>query len=216
MDENEIISNANAEDIPASEADLAEFDREWDGDSPDGLFTEADGNDTTDAPPAEDSFTLKHLGEVTTVDRDRVIALAQMGLDYDRIRAERDALRPLREQTRDMERALADIADEKNTSVAQLVEGSRLSDESRRGLSLQEFARERSDVRAEDIPAGVWQEFFRSGDLSAAYAKYENTLLRASLDQQRQADKNAARSTGSMASGGECGGKDAFDEGWGE
>ena len=40
-----------------------------------------------------DLFTLKHLDERRTVNREEVIALAQKGLDYDRIRAKYDALR---------------------------------------------------------------------------------------------------------------------------
>ena len=41
--------------------------------------------------PKEDSYTLKHLDETRTVGRDEVIALAQKGMDYDRIREQRDA-----------------------------------------------------------------------------------------------------------------------------
>lgn len=38
-------------------------------------------------PPEPETFTLKHLDEVRTVNRDEVIALAQKGMDYDRIRS---------------------------------------------------------------------------------------------------------------------------------
>ena len=51
---------------------------------------------TDDAEPAmnpraekgagDESFTLRHLGETKSVGRDEVIALAQKGMDYDRIR----------------------------------------------------------------------------------------------------------------------------------
>ena len=40
--------------------------------------------------PAEGTYTLKHLDETRTVGRDEVIALAQKGMDYDRIREQRD------------------------------------------------------------------------------------------------------------------------------
>lgn len=39
-----------------------------------------------------DQFTLKHLDEVKTVSRDEVIALAQKGMDYDRVRQKMDDL----------------------------------------------------------------------------------------------------------------------------
>jgi hypothetical protein len=44
------------------------------------------------------TFTLKHLDEVRTVDKDEVVKLAQKGLDYDRIRNERDQLREYRKE----------------------------------------------------------------------------------------------------------------------
>ena len=40
-----------------------------------------------------ESYTLKHLDEVRTVSRDKVIELAQKGLDYDRVRAKLDSAR---------------------------------------------------------------------------------------------------------------------------
>lgn len=42
------------------------------------------------------TFTLKHLDEVKTVDKDEIVKLAQQGLDYERIRTERDQLRDYR------------------------------------------------------------------------------------------------------------------------
>ena len=38
-------------------------------------------------PSAPESFTLRHLGETKNVGREEVIALAQKGMDYDRIRS---------------------------------------------------------------------------------------------------------------------------------
>ena len=51
--------------------------------------------------PAQDppeSFTLKHLDETRTVGKDEVVQLAQKGMDYDRIRTERDELRQYRQE----------------------------------------------------------------------------------------------------------------------
>ena len=63
-----------------------------------------DGAVETEAAPAEiearpgegaegESFTLKHLDEVVSVDRGRVVELAQKGLDYDRVRSKLDSAR---------------------------------------------------------------------------------------------------------------------------
>ena len=43
--------------------------------------------------PAEEKFTLNHLGEIKDYTKEETITLAQKGLDYDRIRQERDALK---------------------------------------------------------------------------------------------------------------------------
>ena len=44
------------------------------------------------------TFTLKHLDETRTVDKDEVIKLAQQGMDYERVRTERDQLREYRKE----------------------------------------------------------------------------------------------------------------------
>lgn len=47
---------------------------------------EAESETQPDPTPEPETFTLKHLGEERTVGRDEVIALAQQGMDYARIR----------------------------------------------------------------------------------------------------------------------------------
>ena len=44
------------------------------------------------------TFTLKHLDEVKTVGKDEIVKLAQQGMDYERIRTERDQLRDYRNE----------------------------------------------------------------------------------------------------------------------
>lgn len=51
--------------------------------------TEADGKSEVKEPEPE-TFTLKHLDETRTVGRDEVVALAQKGMDYDRMRGKYD------------------------------------------------------------------------------------------------------------------------------
>lgn len=48
--------------------------------------------------PGEETFTLKHLDETRQVGKEEVVSLAQKGLDYDRIRTERDELRQYRQE----------------------------------------------------------------------------------------------------------------------
>ena len=54
-----------------------------------GSESEQQHEDTTPAPEPE-TFTLKHLDETRTVNRDEVIVLAQKGMDYDRVRGKYD------------------------------------------------------------------------------------------------------------------------------
>lgn len=56
---------------------------------------------------AGESYTLKHLDEVRTVSRDKVIELAQKGLDYDRVRAK---LESARDRLEDVERWFGEVS----------------------------------------------------------------------------------------------------------
>lgn len=55
--------------------------------------TEATKQQEQTAEPKDESFTLKYMDTFRTVGRDEMTALAQKGLDYDRIRGERDTLK---------------------------------------------------------------------------------------------------------------------------
>ena len=60
---------------------------------------EQKGGEAQADQPAAETFTLKHLDETRQVSREEVVTLAQKGMDYDRIRAERDQLRQYREES---------------------------------------------------------------------------------------------------------------------
>ena len=82
QDETEAETDTESEDAPAAEADQQTADE-----------TQEPVAETTtqgDKPEADQTFELKHLDERRTVNRDEVVALAQKGLDYDRIRAKYD------------------------------------------------------------------------------------------------------------------------------
>lgn len=77
-------------DVSDSETDDAEQtpETQTEADQPTDAEPEqdADGAEQQTAEAQADQFTLKHLDETRTVSRDEVIALAQKGMDYDRIR----------------------------------------------------------------------------------------------------------------------------------
>lgn len=208
--------------------------------------------------PAED-YELKHMGEITHVDRAKIIELAQKGLDYDHIRTERDANRGYKDRVEQLESKLnkirgdLSIDDLLDNAVAQAIADEKgiTLDEARKELpkatekkedthdetvdreikeraeaekaleqkrndSISKFIVARPDVSAQDIPQEVWYEFRNSGDLEAAYAKYENKKLRAEKAAAEQNRLNAERSTGSAKSSGKNATHDAFDDGWDE
>lgn len=94
----------DGDDAPeAAEDDGGGADRPDDGAEAEAKGEEAaedgtDGEQKADGKGTDQSFELKHLDEVRTVGRDEVIALAQKGLDYDRIRGKLEELRGLEAQ----------------------------------------------------------------------------------------------------------------------
>lgn len=86
--------------------------------------------------------------------------------------------------------------------------------EQQRNAMLNRFIEVYPEVKATDIPASVWAEVNKTGNLVEAYAKYENQQLREKVATLEQNAKNAARSTGSRKSAGAPKAKDPFDEAW--
>lgn len=107
----------DAADEAEEDADQQESEEEG---SPD---EEEDSSDNGDAEEAEEKeedkasdqkFTLKHLDEVREVGRDEVVELAQKGMDYDRIRGERDTLKRNSAKLEEYEAFLKRIAGEQS------------------------------------------------------------------------------------------------------
>lgn len=71
---------------------------------------------------ADQLFTLKHLDETRQVGRDEVVALAQKGMDYDRIRQDRDTARAEAARLSEMEEFLKELAAPGNMTVEELMD----------------------------------------------------------------------------------------------
>ena len=74
---------------PEEDADQQESEEKDDSDDGKPEKTEEEAESKEPDP----TFTLKHLDEVREVNRDEVIELAQKGMDYDRIRSDRDSMK---------------------------------------------------------------------------------------------------------------------------
>ena len=209
-----------------------------------------DGAVETETAPAEagalpgegtegESFTLKHLDEVVSVDRGRVVELAQKGLDYDRVRSKldsaRDELAALRAQREELE--AAGLAEKEGIALEQAREheaertGAADSPAARRRREAREFIDAYPEVAAKlaqdrsAIPDRVWERVRAGERLLAAYeteaaiadasAKGERIReLEARLAEAKQAQTNALRSTGSGAGDGGEEGPDPAALGW--
>ena len=86
--------------------------------------------------------------------------------------------------------------------------------EQKQNADIQRFVTNYPDVKAEDIPQSVWDDFKKSGDLTAAYARYEKAELQKQISILKQNEENRNRSTGSRKSAGAAAAKDPFDSAW--
>ena len=255
---------AEQEEAEGAEADEQEAEETDTADDPhdEGADDGAEETEGQQGESADQRFELKHLEETRSVDREEVIKLAQKGMDYDRIREERDSIRPELQLYREF---LKELADGSGLTVSELIDtvraqrlvakekenGKEITEaealikvqrerrekaksvpkaeeetppeeekpaeakaEASRKESFARFAREFPDVKAEDIPAKVWQDFSAGkGDLADIYARYENTALKAKIAAMERNEDNRKRSTGSRKSSG-AKAKDIFDSAW--
>ena len=83
---------------------------------------QTDGSEEADRP---ELIELKHLGQTVRVTPEQLNAYAQMGLDYQRIREDRDAARKEVERLTAMETFLKELAAPQGISVEDLIDGAR-------------------------------------------------------------------------------------------
>jgi hypothetical protein len=109
---------------------------------------------------AEDQrFTLKVNGAESEVSREEVIALAQKGMDYDRIKAERDSFKadaPTMQRYKEQETFLKDLADKSGITVDALMENVRVRmamDQDKNLTEDQARAKVKADAAARQQPA---------------------------------------------------------------
>lgn len=147
---NDDIPDAGAEqdaDEPETEENTDVVDDEEEADQP-------ESEDEDDSEEAEDEkaekqaeekapdqkFTLKHMNDVFEVDQNEVVALAQKGLDYDRIRADRDTLKQKEGRLEELESFLKRIAGDQ--SIEDLIDSTLakldVADAEKRGEDLDE------------------------------------------------------------------------------
>lgn len=95
------------------------------------------------------------------------------------------------------------------------------AEEERQQEDFRRFVQAYPGVKAQDIPAEVWEKVRGGVPLVTAYAQHENKQLReenaalkAKVETAEQNKKNKERSTGSQSSAGKSSKKDIFEELW--
>lgn len=157
---------------------------------------------------AEDTdqyLELKHLDEVRKVSREEAKTLAQKGLDYDRIRGERDAMQKDYQQLKKYESFLNELKGDFPSIDAMMTDTRARMLAEKEGISYSDavakvgvmgqqapakqtqqpqnggqidftpFIEKYPGLKAEEIPQSVWDEVKRTGDMLGAYENYQNT-----------------------------------------
>lgn len=119
--------------------------------------------------PKEETFELKHHHEVQTVNREKVIELANKGLDYDRIRVDRDSVRAENEDLKVYRDFLKELADSSKMTIEQLMDETRADIISRRDGTKKEVALSQVRAARENRKA----EFSQKGLDEARRADYQ-------------------------------------------
>lgn len=220
----EITEEENDLPFDAEEADPEWDDIKWGSDTSDTGDESADESEEADQPeedkseeetPAESEkepepdaedadqwLELKHMDdEPRKVSKEEAKALAQKGLDYDRIRQERDDLKAKLPRYEEMEKflqemqgdfaTLEDFMDDTRARVRADAEGISYDDalaavkSSRKPaepqpkddgdrINVNGFVAKYPTVKAEEIPESVWADVRSTGDLLVSYEKYDN------------------------------------------
>lgn len=121
-EEEEPDTDSESEDTEA-DADQQEADGDEGGDADEETEDEEPGEE--EQPDQGDAFILKHLGEEKSVSKDEVIALAQKGMDYDRIREKWDGVKDDITKLRMYEGFLAELAESRGGDIESLIDETR-------------------------------------------------------------------------------------------
>lgn len=164
---------------------------------------ETETQESTEADETDQWIELKYMDEAPRkVGKEEAKTLAQKGLDYDRIRQERDSLKGDLPRYQEMESFLKEMqgdfdsieefmadtrarikADAEGISYedalaevkAKTTKPATTITKSEDDINIDGFLSEYKDVKAEDIPASVWADVRETGDLLVSYRKYDES-----------------------------------------
>jgi hypothetical protein len=160
------LSEDSSEETETPEAEEAESEPE-----------KAEEPEPETKPEADNQrFKLKYNGEESEVDRDKIIELAQKGMDYDRIKAERDSFKtdaPTMQRYKEQNDFLEALAKTNGITVEQLIEDTKVrmmmsdddsltEDAARKKVRGEKAAEKKEETKAEATPEERRQQMFAS------------------------------------------------------
>lgn len=188
--------NADGEDEGEPEGESEEADQHEADEAE--KQTETETTEGAEADDADQWIELKYMDEAPRkVGKEEAKTLAQKGLDYDRIRQERDSLKGDLPRYQEMEKFLKEMQGDFD-SVEEFMADTRarikadaegisyedalaqvnathkpVPQQNNNDLNVDAFIKEYPNVKAEDIPASVWARVRDTGDLLSAYKEYD-------------------------------------------
>lgn len=127
MDERALSSDREGENIQEME-ELAAANPAAEGKSSEG-WPESWSEEAAPGNEQEETFSLRHLGQTRELGLDETLSLAQKGLDYDRIRRERDSMKP---RLKELEALLSRFSAESGLSTQEILRMSKAEELMRR------------------------------------------------------------------------------------
>jgi hypothetical protein len=208
MDENENLLDSGVSDTGDDwdDVDLSgivndeDEDEESTADQPETEETPKD-EPKAETPPEKEvktevsdrKFTLKHLDKTQEVDETEVISLAQKGLDYDRIRQQRDELTKFKADNAAAMQLIEEAAKEQGLTVSDLVFNIRvqkhMQDAEAKGTPLTEkearLSLENLDLKAKQNEASLAknaEEARRKADIDQFFNAYNDEIEKGEID----------------------------------
>lgn len=177
-----------------------------------------------------EELELKYMGETRRVAREEAVALAQKGMDYDRIRLERDELReyrgaalPALELVERLARqsgmstdAYLDYCQQEMPDAQQGGDWRESTRKDARKRDMRDFISDFPDVKPESIPTEVWSAVAGGRSLTTAYSAHRIRELEAALGAREQQGRNRERAMGSMLESASGDGGDLISKWWRE
>jgi len=161
--------------------------------------------ETTEEASAEEfSLKVKYNGESRMLSYDEAVTLAQKGMNYDRIKEQLEKLKNSPEN---------DISESRFSELRKEIDSLRAREIADKKWS--EFKRDHAEYENYfGLPEEVRERVALGTELDAAYAFYENKILKTKLRQIEQNQRNKDAAPGSLGSSGNTEAADDFLKGF--